>query len=81
MMLLMIRGSHLCKREVGSLRMNLWGGANSRALAEPGKCSMTINGHANEGLAKPGRVLCEVYCRLHKWRNVQRHRVYMPLVS
>jgi hypothetical protein len=50
------------------------GCANPRALAEPGKCSMTMNGHDNEGLTSPGRELCEVYCRLHNWGSVQRHR-------
>ena len=55
----MIQGNHLCYREVGSLRMDLWGGANPRALAEPGKCSMTMNGHNHEELTKLGRVLCE----------------------
>ena len=46
-----------------------------RAPAEPGECSMTIIGHDNEGMARLGKVLCEVYCRLHKWGYVQRHCV------
>ena len=54
-------------------------GTIPRALAEPGKCSMTIIGHNHEGMAWLRRVLCEVYCRLHKWGFVQGHRVYKPL--
>ena len=54
-------------------------GTIPRALAEPGKCYTTIIGHDYEGMTRLRRVLCEVYCRLHKWGFVQGHRVYKPL--
>ena len=45
---------------------NVIEGTIPRALEEPGKCSTTIIGHDYEEMTRLGRVLCEVYCRLHK---------------
>lgn len=46
------------KREVGSLRMELWG-AQFLELSQNQASVHDHNGHTNEGLARLGRELCE----------------------
>ena len=58
-MLLMIQGESPMLERSGVASNEFVGGANSLDSRRTRKCSMTINGHDNEGLTKPRRVLCE----------------------